>query len=64
MDFSLAMFREIPNTIYFHYKAGNINYIMTGFHIVTHTLALIGLYNWHKAKALTLFFAWQMTWLR
>ena len=63
MDFSPKMFREIPSTIHYHYKKGNINYFMTIFHIVIHSMALYGLYNWREAKALTLIFAFQMTWI-
>ena len=64
MDFSAKMFSDIPDVIRYHYKEGNINYFMTGFHVVIHALAIVGLFNITNAKAATLFFAWQMTWFR
>ena len=64
MDLSPQTFAGIPAVIYYHYKEGNINYVMTSFSVAVHFLAVYGLYIAPVCKQETLLWAfllWPLT---
>ena len=64
MDLSPQMFPSIPGVLYYHYKEGNINYVMTSFSVAVHCLAVYGLFIAPLCKQETLLWAfllWSLT---
>mmetsp|Transcript_39329 Transcript_39329/g.57861 ORF Transcript_39329/g.57861 Transcript_39329/m.57861 type:complete len:333 (+) Transcript_39329:58-1056(+) len=61
MDFSAKMWRNIPHVIHAAYKNDEINVFMVSFHVVVHTLAIVGIYNFRNAASHTLIFTWVLS---
>jgi len=57
MDLSPHLLRDIPRTISFHYKNGNLNYPMIIYISLVHIVAVAGLFTVHKCMKETLFWA-------
>jgi len=64
MDFSPRMWRELPSNVWYHFKEGNVNYVMTIFSLGMHYLAIKGILAAPECKPETLLFAfllWPLT---
>jgi hypothetical protein len=45
MDLSYKMFIEIPLVVRHHWKAGNVNWLMTTWSMWAHVVALVGVFK-------------------
>ena len=66
MDFSYKTISSIPSVIWYHLKEGNVNWTMTIWSILMHSLTLKGLTVIHQCKPETLLFAfllWPLTYV-
>lgn len=57
MDFSAKMFRDIPELVKTHYKAGNINWPMGIYVSLVHIIASVGLFKIADCSVQTLMWA-------
>ena len=57
MDFSLKMFRDIPNVVHHHWKEGNFNWPMIIYISLVHVAAVAGVAKVMDCSAQTLLWA-------
>lgn len=64
MDLSPQMLREIPQTVSYHWKEGNLNWIMIIYISLVHIVAIAGAFAIPQASNETLIFAFLLWPLR
>jgi hypothetical protein len=57
MDFSMQMWKDIPQTVVGHVKAGNVNWPMTIYIALVHVVAVIGAFQIPNCSKETLLFS-------
>jgi hypothetical protein len=57
MDLSYKMFIEIPLVVRHHWKAGNVNWLMTTWSMWAHVVALVGVFKIMDCSKETLLWA-------